>query len=458
MTDSRKLKIYKIKKERELAFDLFSKIDKEKAYSNIVLAEIGKSETPLKDEENHLSDDDHCQASEEKINSSFVRNLVLGTLENKLLLDYYIDRFLKREPKKKADDIRNILRLGFYQILFMKSGKDYAICNEMVNLTKIRFKGYEGLVNAILRNVIRSKESLTPPEGSDVDTLSTKYSIDKSIIALWEKSYGIKKSIELCEMSSERAPLFARVNKNLANTDRVIEILKSQDVGATKVDENKRAILIDSSDQAKAISSEAFSDGYISFQDLSSIIAVDKLGVNSEDCILDMCSAPGGKSVSAAEIANKGKIIAWDIYPHKIDLIQKYAKRCEISNLQAYLHSALDYREEYEKKFDKVILDPPCSGLGVMRRRPEIRYKSMDNFNLSDQQFGMLKLAVCYVKPGGSILYSTCTVNPYENDELIKKFLDAGYSQEFDVMYERQIFTGEFGADGFYICILKRRG
>ena len=129
-----------------------------------------------------------------------------------------------------------------------------------------------------------------------------------------------------------------------------------------------------------------------------------------------------------------------------------------MSNVQSSLHSALDYREEYEKKFDKVILDPPCSGLGVMRRRPEIRYKSMDNFNLSGQQFAMLKLAARYVKLGGSILYSTCTVNPYENDELIKKFLDAGYSQEFDVMYERQIFTGEFGADGFYICILKRRG
>lgn len=458
MIDSRNSKTYEITKERDLAFDIFSKIDKEKAYSNIVLAEISKDETPLKDKGNRLPDDDHSQAKEGKINSPFVRNLVLGTLENKLLLDYYIDRFLKREPKKKADDIRNILRLGLYQILFMKSGKDYAICNEMVNLTKRRFKGYEGLVNGILRNALRSKASLIPPEGLDVDALSIRYSIDKSIITLWEESYGLEKTLELCENSSERAPLFARVNTNLADADRAIDILRSQGVRASKVIESDRAILINSSDQAKAIGSEAFNDGHISFQDLSSIIAVDKLGVKSDDCILDMCSAPGGKSVSAAEIADKGRIIAWDIYPHKIDLIKKYAKRCGLSNIQADLNSALEYREDYNKCFDKIILDPPCSGLGVMRRRPEIRYKSMDDFELSDQQISMLKLAARYVKPGGSVLYSTCTVNPNENDRLIKKFLSDGYSQEFDIMYERQIFTGEFGADGFYICILKKRG
>ena len=458
MIDSRNSKTYEITKERDLAFDIFSKIDKEKAYSNIVLAEISKDETPLKDKGNRLPDDDHSQAKEGKINSPFVRNLVLGTLENKLLLDYYIDRFLKREPKKKADDIRNILRLGLYQILFMKSGKDYAICNEMVNLSKRRFKGYERLVNGILRNALRSKASLIPPEGLDVDALSIRYSIDKSIITLWEESYGLEKTLKLCENSSERAPLFARVNTNLADADRAIDILRSQGVRASKVIESDRAILINSSDQAKAIGSEAFNDGHISFQDLSSIIAVDKLGVKSDDCILDMCSAPGGKSVSAAEIADKGRIIAWDIYPHKIDLIKKYAKRCGLSNIQADLNSALEYREDYNKCFDKIILDPPCSGLGVMRRRPEIRYKSMDDFELSDQQFSMLKLAARYLKPGGSVLYSTCTVNPNENDRLIKKFLGDGYSQEFDIMYERQIFTGEFGADGFYICILKKRG
>lgn len=447
-------------KERERAFDFLSRIDKEKAYSNIIFSEMDKDEAALNENDDRtlgFTDDDNDH-DVDHINNSYIRNLVLGTLENKLLLDYYIDRFLKKEPKKRADDIRNILRLGLYQILFMKSGKDYAICNEMVNLTKKRFRGYEGLVNGILRNVVRSKDSLLSPEGNDVKSLSIRYSIDKSIIDLWEESYGTKITMELCEKSSERAPLFARVNLTRANVDRAVQILDSEGVESSIVDESNRALIIDSNSKSNAISSKAFKEGLISFQDLSSILAVDKLGIEPHDNILDMCSAPGGKSVSAAELAYKGNIIAWDIYQHKIDLIQNYAVRCGLSNVQPYIHSALEFKSEYEDNFDKVILDPPCSGLGVMRRRPEIKYKSMDDLEFSKQQFSMLKLAARYVKPEGSILYSTCTVNPDENENVIEKFMSSGYSQKFDLEYERQIFTGELGADGFYICILKKRG
>ena len=222
--------------------------------------------------------------------------------------------------------------------------------------------------------------------------------------------------------------------------------------------ESDRGILIDNTSQAAAVTGKSFHDGLISFQDISSILAVDKLGINDNDYILDMCAAPGGKSTSAAELAKHGKIVAWDVYQHKIDLINRYAKRCNLSNIEAYKYSALDFQLDYDECFDKVILDPPCSGLGVIRRRPEIRYKSMKDYNLYYKQLSMLKLAANYVKPEGSILYSTCTVNPDENDGLIKNFMSIGYIDDFDILYNRQIFPGDFGADGFYICILKKRG
>lgn len=458
-SNNSKKKSVKISKNREKALDIFIRIEKEKAYSNIIFEQELNKILP-----NGNYDDiggtfiDNEPSDVGQINLSFVRNLVLGALENKLLLDYYIDRFLNHKLKKKSDDIRNILRLGIYQILFMQSGKDYAICNDMVAITKKRLRGYEGLVNGILRNVVRSKDTLVPPEGSDIKSLSTKYSIDESIINVWLDGYGLDKTVEICEKSCQRAPLFARVNIGRLNRDEALNSLRSQGITTFKTKESDRGILIDQKNQAKAVTGESFRDGLISFQDISSIIAVDKLGINDKDYILDMCAAPGGKSTSAAELAKHGKVIAWDIYPHKIDLIKRYALRCNLSNIEAYKYSALDFQLDYEESFDKVILDPPCSGLGVIRRRPEIRFKSMNDFNLPNQQLSMLKLAAKYVKPQGSILYSTCTVNPDENDNLIKNFMSLGYNDDFDILYNRQIFTGEFGADGFYICILKKRG
>lgn len=447
----------KISRDREKALDIFTKIEKDKAYSNIIFEKelnkisLNRTDNDIDGHFNEISD-------VEQVNYSFVRNLVLGTLENKLLLDYYIDRFLKHKLKRKSDDVRNILRLGIYQIIFMNSGKDYAVCNDMVAITKKRLIGYEGLVNGVLRNAIRSKDTLAPPEGNDVKSMSTKYSIDESIINLWLDGYGLDKTIEICENSCQRAPLFARVNIGRINRDEAIDLLKSQGITAVKTTESDRGIVIDQRSQAAAVTGKAFKDGIISFQDLSSILAVDKLGINDNDYILDMCAAPGGKSTSAAELAKHGKVVAWDVYQHKIDLINRYAKRCSLSNIEACEYSALEFQPDYAECFDKVILDPPCSGLGVIRRRPEIRYKSMKDFNLPNQQLSMLKLAARYVKPQGSILYSTCTVNKEENDNLINSFMSLGYTDDFDILYNQQIFTGEYGADGFYICILKKRG
>ncbi len=417
---------------RARALELLRRVEEEGAYSNIILA---KEREPV------------------------VQAMVFGTLEKKLLLDYYIDKFLKKEPKKRGKEIRNILRLGTYQLLFMNAGSDYGVCNDMVTITKKHFRGFEGLVNGVLRNIARSKDGLLPPEGDDVRSISIKYSIGEDIIRLWMDSYGIEKAKELAINSSKRAPIFLRANLQKNSREEAVIALLSEGISCYPVtDVSQRAIQVERGYESLVVSSKSLNAGKVSVQDLASIVAVDKLGIKASDNVLDMCSAPGGKAVSAGELASFGRVLCWDVFEHKIALIESYAKRCGMKNIKAERHSALDFRDDLEGAFDKVILDPPCSGLGVMRRRPEIRYKNMDDTKeLSKQQFAMLTLAARYVRPEGSVLYSTCTVNPSENDGVVESFLNDKSGKDFEKLYERQIFTGENGADGFYICVMKRR-
>ncbi|XVG95181.1 16S rRNA (cytosine(967)-C(5))-methyltransferase RsmB [Eubacteriales bacterium KG127] len=428
---------------RNKAFELLMRIERDRAFSNILLKH---------DENLCIRNED----SSESYSKNFMKAIVLGTLENKFLLDYYIDKYLKQTPPKRGLEIRTILRMGIYQILFMDSGKDYAICNEMVEIAKRNSKGFQGLVNGVLRNIIRDKEMLNPPSGTDSKSLSIRYSFDESIVNLWILSYGIEKTISMLEASNKIAPLIGRVNISLCSRENLIRILNDVGIQIYSLDESPRAILLE---DGKATASNAFDDGLFSIQDLSSIKAIDKLEIEKKDIILDMCSAPGGKSVSAAEIAQDGSVLSWDIVEAKIDLIKQYAKRCKINNLNAKCHSALEFRSELVNKFDKVILDPPCSGLGVIRRRPEIKFKSVEFFwELCEQQRAMLDNASRYVKPMGSILYSTCTVNPHENEEIIANFLESDKGKLFSKEYEKQIFQGDGLGDGFFVCILKRRG
>lgn len=453
-------------RDRVKAWELFSRVDEEGAYSNVLVAK-GRE---LYDNKEKSESKSKCNVTdkvkpagktgeEAKINWDVVQTIVFGTLEKKLLLDYYIDKFLKKDPKKKGKEIRNILRLGIYQLIFMNTGSDYGICNDMVAITKMHFRGFEGLVNGVLRNVARSRSELIPPQGDDLKSMSIRYSIGEDIINLWIRSYGLEKTRELAENSCRRAPLFLRVNLRKKSKNEAVRKLISEGVFCHPLadDVSTRAIVVDKGYEGRVVSSDSFKEGDVSIQDLASIVAIDKLDIRSNDKVLDMCSAPGGKGVSAGELASCSNVICWDLFENKISLIENYAKRCGIENLKAVHHSALDFQEEFKNAFDKVILDPPCSGLGVMRRRPEIRYKSVDYADLSKQQFVMLTLAARYVKPEGSVLYSTCTVNPQENQDIIEKFLEDEAGKNFEKSYERQVFTGECGADGFYICVLKRR-
>lgn len=328
-------------------------------------------------------------------NPAFVRELVYGVLRNQFLLDYNINRFAK---KIKTND-RIILRIGFYQLCCMNSVSDYAAVNETVALSK----GNGGFINAVLRNFIRDGKRLLS------DSISVKYSCHESIIGLFTKAYGAEKAEEILAHSLVTPALTERKNKN----------------------------------------------GTIVIQGKSSQYAVEMLAPVSGETLIDVCAAPGGKSFYAAELMNNiGCIYAFDLYDHRVKLIEKEASRLGIDIIKTAVHDSTVPMPGLYGTADAVICDVPCSGLGTIAKKPEIKLKGLSPElpGLYKTQAEILKTASSYLKIGGRLLYSTCTINPQENEKQIESFLG---SHDYTKLFEEQIFPHD-DYDGFYIAILKR--
>ncbi len=330
-------------------------------------------------------------------NGPFIRELVYGVLRNQMLLDYNIDRYAQKI--KVAD--RVILRMGFYQLCYMNSVSDYAAVNETVNLAR----GNKHFINAILRNFIRDGKEL------QYDSISTKYSCHESIVGLFTKAYGEAKTIEILAHSLETPKLTERTNKN----------------------------------------------GLVSIQGKSSQKSVETLAPKPGESIIDVCAAPGGKSFYAADLMdNQGQILAFDLYEHRVKLIEKEAERLCISIIKTAVKDATVFDSSLEKTADAIICDVPCSGFGTIAKKPEIKLKGVSNElpKLYDIQAQILDTSSRYLKNGGRLLYSTCTLNPKENIKQIEAFLEK-HGDEYSLISEEQIFPhDEF--DGFYISIIKR--
>ena len=330
-------------------------------------------------------------------NGPFIRELVYGVLRNQLLFDYNIDRYTKKV--KVAD--RVILRMGFYQLCYMNSVSDYAAVNETVNLAR----GNKHFINAVLRNFIRDGKELQS------DSISTKYSCHESIVGLLSKAYGEEKTIQILAHSLVTPKLTERINKN----------------------------------------------GLVSIQGKSSQKAVEALDPKSGEHIIDMCAAPGGKSFYAADLMNnQGEILAFDLYEHRLKLIDQEAERLGISIIKTSVKDGTIFDPDLENTADGIICDVPCSGFGTIAKKPEIKLKGVNSKmpELYQIQAQILENASRYLKPGGRLLYSTCTLNPKENDKQVKSFLEK-HKDEYSLEQEEQIFPhDEF--DGFYISIIKR--
>ncbi len=419
---------------RKTAFDVLMDVEKNGAYSNLSLNNFIERNRPD--------------------SPAFVRELVYGVLKNKMLLDWFLKQLVPSGLKKvKVQDLM-LLRMGIYQISYMDSVPEYAAVSETVDMAKKLARGREGFINGVLRGYIRSRDSLkTPERGADAaEYLAVVYSMEKWIVQLWIDAYGEEKAEELLRASNETPELSIRVN--LMKTDR--ESLKKELEAAGFQAEysviSRRGLLVKGSG---LLESEIYKAGKFSVQDEASILASDMLGAEPGDSVADVCAAPGGKTFATAELmAGEGVIYAMDKYEHKLKLMETQAKRAGIDNIRLLCRDSRQPLDELIGRMDKVLADVPCSGLGVMRRKPEIKYKGKQELDeLIERQQQILRAAADYVADGGILVYSTCTVNPWENEEQIEKFLRG--NREFKALEQKQLLPGG-GTDGFFICRMRK--
>ncbi len=385
-----------MKSARELSFETLLKIEKDNSYSNLSIAGV------LKD--NNLEDAD----------KAFFTALVYGVVERKITLDYNIGLYLKQPIKKLKTEALIILRIGAYQLLFMDKIPSHAAINESVNLAKKKVNFASGLINAVLRKI--DQNGLQIPE----DNLEVKYSCPQELIDLFIDAYGKEKAIGILEHANGPQKMYARDKEK-----GLVELTE------LKINNNQH------------------------IQDKASQLCCEAIGAQPGETIFDMCAAPGGKSFTIAEIMqNKGRIVAFDLYPQRVELIAQGAKRLGIDIIDARVGDASQFDENLGLA-DRVLCDVPCAGLGDIGRKPEIRYKSIKDIEkLPPLQYNILVNSARYLKVYGTLVYSTCSLNPKENEEVVKRFLDA--HDDFELVKQRTIFPQEEDCDGFFYSVMKK--
>lgn len=384
---------------------------------------------------------------------AFVRELVYGVLENKILLDYIIAKFVTRGIAKVKTSDLVVLRMGIYQLGYMDSVPEYAAVNESVLLAKKFCRGREGFINGVLRSYVRQKSSVELPDRNlDIkEFLSVKYSCAKWILDMWIEQYGEEVTEEILKKSQGNPGLTIRVNTLKTGKEDLIRKLEEKGFEIENSDICNRALIVK---KGKGIlEDKLYKDGFFSVQDESSMKTIEILDPKAGEMIIDVCAAPGGKSLATAEkMSNRGQIISSDIYIRKLGIINKEAERLGITIVKTHTWDATTVNSELLEKADRVIVDAPCSGLGVIRRKPEIKYKGkLDEMDsLPEKQLEILMSSSNYVKSGGVLQYSTCTINKNENEGVVKEFLQN--NKMFSIVKEHQFMPHIDMTDGFYVC------
>ncbi len=431
----------KIDFARNIALKSLYEINIKQAYSNIVL-------------------DKFINENREKLSNldiNFISELVYGVVTWKLTLEYIIQKYSKTKIKKMSDWVKNILYLGSYQIIFLDKVPKSAAVNESVNLCKkYNFKSV-GLVNAILRKIEKSDYKELSNITNSITRISLKYSMPEWIVKKFCDEYGEEETANICQNLNLRPNISVRINR----------LKGKMDLGEKGILEDFRTI----TGTKNITKTKEYIEGNITIQDeaagLSSFVLAPKEG----EIVLDACSAPGGKSTYLAELMhNKGKIVAWDIYEERLKQVEQNAKRLGIDIIQTEVHDATKLKEEYVEKFDKILLDVPCLGLGVIRRKPDIKWNRQeeDIKEISDIQFNILKTCSKYLKRNGTLVYSTCSMLKEENDAIIEKFIK---EENFETVNIEEQIPNEFSKittkdmvqflpsqkhDGFFITMLKK--
>ena len=428
---------------RQIAFEALMKTYRDGAFSNLALDGIlSKSDLDTRDK-------------------SFVSNLFYGVIERQLTIDYQLSLYLSKPLKKLKPEVLAIMRMGAYQVLFMDKVPDSAAVNESIKLSKKNGVSFaSGLINAVLRKV--SKGGVVLPENcSKSEYLSIKFSCPLWLVKKWINEYGYEDTAAFLASSLGGADTYIRVNNTKLSVDELMDILNSEGVECGKTyNENTLKINLKGRDIEKL---DSFKNGFYHVQDMASQLCVKALSAKENDIVFDLCSAPGGKAYTVAETMNdKGKVLCFDIYENRVSLIVKGADRLGLKSIIGRVGDASIFNEELGLA-DKVLCDVPCSGLGIIRRKPEIKYKSEEELSdLPAIQYAIVDNASKYVKNEGRLIYSTCTLSKAENEDVVSKFLDNHKNFKAAPLFEGNgsctmtLMPHKNQSDGFFIACLER--
>ncbi len=451
----------KMKTAREVALDVLTKVEKEHSYSNLQLNQSLKTAT--------LSRKD----------VQFATEIIYGTIQRLNTIDWILHPFVKTKLDKMDTWVKNLLRLSIYQIWYLDRVPAHAVVNEAVNIAKKKgHKGIVGMVNGVLRNILRQKDSISLPEHiNDTKRISLEHSHPEWLVKRFIQEYGEGEAKEICRANNLPPYHTVRVNPLRITREEMISLLKKE------LDEEAEIIPSPLSKQGIRIKgggnlafSSWYKDGYITIQDESSMLVAEVLNPKEDMLVLDAAAAPGGKTTHIAELMkDKGKVIAADIHKHKIKLIEEQQERLHLHIIEAIHADARKIKDYTDQRFDRILLDVPCSGLGVIRRKPDVKWtKSEDDIReITKIQEEILEEVFPLLKPDGVLVYSTCTMTLEENQKMVERFLekhdDFYLDQQLpnylsETVNEKvdartgmlQILPQHFHSDGFFISRLLR--
>ncbi|MGM9945837.1 MAG: 16S rRNA (cytosine(967)-C(5))-methyltransferase RsmB [Lysinibacillus sp.] len=437
---------------RDAALTILLAVDKNQAYSNLLLHQtIEKYKLDVKDR-------------------GLLTEITYGTLQHKLTLDYYLEPFIHG----KVDLwVRWLLRMSLYQMHYLSRIPAHAAVNEAVEIAKRRgHKGIASMVNGILRSILREGVRSTADIKDEIERLAIETSHPQWLVERWVESYGYEETAEMLRENNIPPVQTVRVNTTKATVENVLTTLEREGVKAVRSEVMPECIHLQTGQAARTA---AFKHGLITIQDESSMLPANVLNPQPGMKVLDMCAAPGGKTTHMAEkMQNEGSILAMDLHPKKLDLIDENTARLGIEIVQT---APVDGRKAAsflpKESFDAVLVDAPCSGLGVMRRKPDIKYtkREEDLESLQTIQLAILDNAVQVLKPGGRLVYSTCTVDKRENEGTVEAFLSQHPEMESESLTNLpekllakqnngmlQVFPQDFGSDGFFVAAFRKKG
>lgn len=444
---------------REIILDCLSEMEREAVFGSVLIRQV-------------LQKYDYLPSQEK----AFIKRVTEGTVERRIELDYIIEQFSSVPVPKMKPFIRQLLRMSVYQLFYMDAVPDSAVCNEAVRLAQKRhFQSLKGFVNGVLRNIARNKEKIVYPDREKdwVKAVSVRYSMPEFVVKLWEADYGREETEGMCRSLLEIKPISLRISEELSpkEQERIAAAWREKGVECERHPYLPYAWRCRNPEGVQRL--PGFAEGFVTVQDVSSMLVTQCAGIKEGDFVLDVCAAPGGKSLHAScKLRGSGQVEARDVSEEKVLLLRENTERTKAGNVRVKVHDARVFDEEMEGWADVLYLDLPCSGLGVLGKKRDIKYhvskESLES--LVRLQREIIEVCWRYVKPGGVILYSTCTIHRAENEgqvewmcerfPLVPESLNP-YLPEALVCGEAesgmlQLVPGKHDCDGFFLARLRR--